>query len=169
MKKKLLAVSLALAFTSTSGILHAEGNINAGKEKAAACVSCHGENGNSMVSTFPKLAQQHPIRLVVYNLGYLPKGNKKLTTLTDSTLQSLENALALIQPGGVVSITCYPGHEEGAKEEAALLQKVAQLSPSSWNVETPRSNSTASTASIPSSPKICLSSLKFALFNVTLS
>ena len=64
MKKKLLALSLALAFTSTSGILHAEGNISAGKEKAAACVSCHGDNGNSMVSTFPKLAQQHSSYLI---------------------------------------------------------------------------------------------------------
>ncbi|WP_262967099.1 c-type cytochrome [Methylobacter psychrophilus] len=64
MKKKLLALSLALAFTSTSGILHAEGSISAGKEKAAACVSCHGDNGNSMVSTFPKLAQQHSSYLI---------------------------------------------------------------------------------------------------------
>ena len=64
MKKKLLALSLALAFTSTSGILHAEGNISSGKEKAAACISCHGENGNSLVSTFPKLAQQHASYLI---------------------------------------------------------------------------------------------------------
>ena len=64
MKKKLLALSLALAFTSTSGILHAEGDISSGKDKAAACVSCHGDNGNSMVSTFPKLAQQHSSYLI---------------------------------------------------------------------------------------------------------
>ncbi len=64
MKKKLLAFSLAMAFTGISGILHAEGDINAGKEKAAACASCHGEDGNSMVSTFPKLAQQHSSYLV---------------------------------------------------------------------------------------------------------
>jgi cytochrome c553 len=64
MKKKLLALSLALAFTSTSGILHAEGNISAGKEKAAACASCHGDNGNSIVSSFPKLAQQHSSYLI---------------------------------------------------------------------------------------------------------
>jgi len=64
MKKNLLAFSLALAFTSTSGILHAEGDKNAGKEKAAACASCHGDNGNSIVSTFPKLAQQHPSYLI---------------------------------------------------------------------------------------------------------
>jgi cytochrome c553 len=59
MKKKLLALSLALAFAGTSSIVHAEGNINAGKEKAASCAGCHGDNGNSMVATFPKLAQQH--------------------------------------------------------------------------------------------------------------
>ena len=64
MKKKLLALSLALVFTSTSGILHAEGNISSGKEKAAACVSCHGDNGNSLVSSFPKLAQQHSSYLI---------------------------------------------------------------------------------------------------------
>jgi cytochrome c553 len=59
MKKKLLALSLALAFVGTSSIVHAEGNIYAGKEKAASCAGCHGEDGNSMVATFPRLAQQH--------------------------------------------------------------------------------------------------------------
>ncbi len=70
MKKKLLALSLALALTSTSGILHAEKTISAGKEKAAACVSCHGDNGNSMVSTFPKLAQQHSSYLIKQLLAF---------------------------------------------------------------------------------------------------
>ena len=64
MKKKLLALSIALAFTSTTGILHAEDSINAGKEKSEACVSCHGDNGNSIVSTFPKLAEQHSSYLI---------------------------------------------------------------------------------------------------------
>lgn len=59
MKKKWLALSLALAFAGTSNMLRAEGNSDAGKDKSASCVSCHGEHGNSMVSTFPKLAQQH--------------------------------------------------------------------------------------------------------------
>jgi cytochrome c553 len=64
MKKKLLALSFAMAFTGTSTILHAEDAIDAGKEKAAACVSCHGDSGNSLVSTFPKLAEQHSSYLV---------------------------------------------------------------------------------------------------------
>lgn len=64
MKKNLLALSFALASTVASTILHAEANIKAGKEKSTTCVGCHGENGNSMVSTFPKLAQQHSLYLI---------------------------------------------------------------------------------------------------------
>lgn len=64
MKKTLLTFSMALASASISPILHAEGNIHAGKEKAASCGSCHGEQGNSQVATFPKLAQQHASYLV---------------------------------------------------------------------------------------------------------
>lgn len=59
MKKNMLVYSLSLALVSVPCILHAEGIVGAGKEKAAACGSCHGENGNSTVPTFPKLAGQH--------------------------------------------------------------------------------------------------------------
>jgi SAM-dependent methyltransferase len=89
---------------------------------------------NQSHADFPPIASQHPIRLIVYNLGYLPKGNKQLTTLTESTLDSLSKALELVVPGGAISITCYPGHEEGAKEEKALLETVERLSPMLWNV-----------------------------------
>jgi cytochrome c553 len=59
MKKKWQILSISLALASATGILHAEGNVNAGKQKAESCASCHGDDGNSMVATFPKLAQQH--------------------------------------------------------------------------------------------------------------
>lgn len=64
MNKIWLALLLTLALSCTASILHAEdtvaaGNSAAGKGKASSCASCHGENGNSAVATFPKLAQQH--------------------------------------------------------------------------------------------------------------
>lgn len=83
---------------------------------------------------FPSLADTVPIKLVVYNLGYLPRGNKQLTTQTPTTLQSVQNALRLLVPGGALSITCYPGHPEGAIEEKALLEMATQLPSSDWNV-----------------------------------
>jgi cytochrome c553 len=68
MNKNLLALiltpALVLAFSGIAPVLRAEespatGSSSAGKEKAGTCVGCHGEDGNSMVSTYPKLAQQH--------------------------------------------------------------------------------------------------------------
>lgn len=83
---------------------------------------------------FPPLASLRPIRLIVYNLGYLPGGNKQMTTLTPTTLESVRKALQLVVPGGAVSIVCYPGHPEGLVEEKALLGEISGLSPQDWNV-----------------------------------
>lgn len=55
----MLVLSISLAFSTVSSPLLAEGNISVGKTKAASCGGCHGEDGNSMVATFPKLAGQH--------------------------------------------------------------------------------------------------------------
>lgn len=73
MNKNWLALSLkltvALALFSSVSILHAqsenEGNIATGKEKVASCTGCHGENGNSLVSMYPKLADQHESYLLL--------------------------------------------------------------------------------------------------------
>lgn len=73
-------------------------------------------------------------KLIVYNLGYLPGGDKTLTTRRETTLTSVENALKIIQMGGAISITCYPGHPEGALEESSLIDFVKTLSPKHWNV-----------------------------------
>ncbi len=63
MNKQLLAVSFALTLTGLLGNVQAQnienGNPAAGKEKSASCGGCHGEDGNSLMPTAPKLAQQH--------------------------------------------------------------------------------------------------------------
>ena len=59
MLKKLLTVSISLALVTSAGVVFAQGKASAGKEKAASCAGCHGEDGNSMMPSFPKLAGQH--------------------------------------------------------------------------------------------------------------
>ena len=54
---KKLVCGLTLVLLSMA--LHAEGNIEAGKQKAATCVVCHGPDGNSNNPTWPNLAGQH--------------------------------------------------------------------------------------------------------------
>lgn len=88
-----------------------------------------------------QLPKDEKVRLVVYNLGYLPGGNKALTSQTGSTLQSVQAALAMLPLGGALSITCYPGHPEGANEEKALQTWSKSLSQkvewSSWKPGSP--------------------------------
>lgn len=84
-------------------------------------------------SMFPPAIVPRSIKLIVYNLGYLPGGNKALTTQFNTTLQSIQNAMQLIAPQGVISIMCYPGHPEGKIEEVKILEFLADLDRWEWN------------------------------------
>lgn len=88
---------------------------------------------NQCHSVFPISLIENPVKLIVYNLGYLPKGEKSITTMVDTTLLSIHAALQLIAPRGVISITCYPGHEEGRKEQEVIINLVESLDPKEWN------------------------------------
>lgn len=52
-------------------------------------------------------------RLVAFNLGYLPGGDKEITTQTETTLLALEAAGRIIEPGGLISAVVYVGHPKG--------------------------------------------------------
>lgn len=82
---------------------------------------------------FPEFFSELEIKLFVYNLGYLPGANKETTTLLESTLKSVEHACKLVMPGGAISITCYPGHPQGAIEEEALLEFAKGLDKAEWS------------------------------------
>ncbi len=60
------------------------------------------------------------ISVIVFNLGYLPRGNRNITTKHNTTIQAIDQALKLIHNQGVILITVYPGHTEGMKEHNIL-------------------------------------------------
>ncbi len=72
---------------------------------------------------------REPVATVLFNLGYLPGGNRGLTTTTETTLVALDSALTLIIPGGIIAATLYPGHPEGAREHDAVAAWAAGLDP----------------------------------------
>lgn len=65
-------------------------------------------------------SNQRRLTAVMFNLGYLPGGDKAITTKPETTLAGLEQALSLMVDGGAISIVLYPGHAEGAKEAQAI-------------------------------------------------
>ena len=62
------------------------------------------------------------VDVVMFNLGYLPKGDKSITTKSFSTISSVKKVLEMLNLNGIVSIVCYPGHPEGYKESVELLE-----------------------------------------------
>ena len=71
---------------------------------------------------------------VVFNLGYLPGGDKTFTTKMEDTLLAVAQALELIQSGGIVTVVLYSGHEAGAAEKAALLEMAEDLPSDRYHV-----------------------------------
>ena len=61
------------------------------------------------------------ISLILFNLGYLPGGNKDITTKFESTIKALEGSIKLLNNKGAVLVVIYPGHDAGKKEEAKIL------------------------------------------------
>lgn len=86
------------------------------------------------LSSHDRLAElvSGPVKAIVFNLGYLPGGDKKTVTRTDSTLAALEQAAALIAPNGLLSVMCYPGHEGGAAEAEAVEALLSRLPHHAW-------------------------------------
>ena len=60
------------------------------------------------------------VSLIIYNLGYLPGGNKNITTNYKDTIHSIKEGLSLLNNKGIILITIYPGHKEGLKESIEI-------------------------------------------------
>ncbi|NLZ49979.1 MAG: rRNA methylase [Clostridiales bacterium] len=63
----------------------------------------------------------------IYNLGFLPGGNKEITTNYESTLKSIEKTLLLLNPQGILTIAIYPGHPAGKLEKEYLIDYCRKL------------------------------------------
>lgn len=71
---------------------------------------------------------QEKVQLIMFNLGYLPNGNKHITTLENTTVVALSQALNLLDENGLLSVICYPGHETGKAETIKVKEFMTSLS-----------------------------------------
>ena len=63
----------------------------------------------------------------MFNLGYLPGGDKSITTMHETTLPAIEAAIDLLENGGGLLIAVYPGHPEGAVEGELIHEMLSRL------------------------------------------
>lgn len=86
-----------------------------------------------MAAHLPEVPE-HLYSAVIFNLGYLPGGDKSLITRPETTLPAVHGALALLRPGGLLLLVLYPGHEGGAEEAQALRDWALDLPAGQWQV-----------------------------------
>ncbi len=87
-----------------------------------------------------------PLAAVVFNLGYLPGGDKSLITRPETTLPALEAALELLAPGGILLVVVYPGHPGGAAEAAAVDSWGGELAPEIFHLWSCRQSNRAASS-----------------------
>ncbi len=69
-----------------------------------------------------------PFKAGMFNLGYMPGGDKSLTTNRSTTLPAVEAAISLMAPDAVLTVAVYPGHPEGRAEGELISEYLSSLS-----------------------------------------
>ena len=94
--------------------------------KAAGCP----ENYTLILDSHHKVREyvDTPIKAGMFNLGYLPGGDKRITTMRETTMPAIEAAIDLLAPDGILNIAVYPGHEEGAAEGKMICEYLEGIS-----------------------------------------
>lgn len=84
-------------------------------------------DSHTQIGTILSTRNISTLSAAVFNLGYLPGGDKSLVTHPDTTITALDQTLSHLSPGGLLLIVCYPGHREGAVESDAVNQWASSL------------------------------------------
>ena len=68
------------------------------------------------------------IKAGMFNLGWLPGGDKTITTMRETTMPAVEAAIELLDQDAILNIAVYPGHPEGDLEGKMLEEYFESLS-----------------------------------------
>jgi SAM-dependent methyltransferase len=81
-----------------------------------------------------KYISDNELSAVIYNLGYLPGGNKDITTEAGTTLDALEKNLVFLKKYGIIVLVIYTGHPGGKEEKEAVFKFAEELDYKKYNV-----------------------------------
>ena len=67
------------------------------------------------------------VQAVMFNLGYLPGGDKQITTQIRTSIAALQTATELLSTDGIVTLVVYTGHPGGQEEAEAVTNFCSTL------------------------------------------
>ena len=68
-----------------------------------------------------------PIKAGMFNLGWLPHGDKSITTMRETTMPAIKDAIDLLDKDAILNVAIYPGHEEGDAEGRLIEEYLSTL------------------------------------------
>ena len=92
--------------------------------------------GHERLATAVPQAWKGRVRAVMLNLGYLPRGDRTLTTQPATTLAALRDAVTVLGTPGVLTVLAYRGHPGGAGEATAVEDWAAEIAAHGFSVTT---------------------------------
>ena len=74
------------------------------------------------------------VKLVMFNLGYLPSAEHNITTKAETTIVAIKKSLDMLEKNGVILLVIYHGHENGKLEKVAIEEFTSSLNQKEYNV-----------------------------------
>jgi precorrin-6B methylase 2 len=96
------------------------------KQKLTNRVTLFQASHAELLENIPAAAHSK-IRGAIFNLGYLPGGDKEIVTLAESTIAAIEQLLSVMDKEAIIVLVVYHGHAEGQMERDSLLKYVTSL------------------------------------------
>ncbi len=89
---------------------------------------------DSHAHMYKYVSSQSTIGGAIFNLGYLPRSDKKIITQPESTIEAIDKILPILKAKGMVVLVVYHGHEGGKDEKQELLRYIMQLDQKNYSV-----------------------------------
>ncbi|MCD8842702.1 tRNA (mnm(5)s(2)U34)-methyltransferase [Staphylococcus gallinarum] len=85
------------------------------------------QDGHEHVQTYISPTDYGHIDAAIFNLGYLPKGDKSVVTKPQTTIAAIEDIFQILSKEGIIILVIYHGHPEGKIEKDALFDYLTQI------------------------------------------
>lgn len=99
------------------------------KQNVTLIKDSHANVGNYLTSE-----KKNQLGGAIFNLGYLPRGDKSIITTPDSTISAIDTILDFLKGNGLIVIVIYHGHQGGTEEKTAVLNFVSRLPQDKYHV-----------------------------------
>lgn len=84
------------------------------------------------------LINQHvsgEIQAAMFNFGYLPGSDKRITTQHQTSLSAVRQCLEKLSSGGIITLLCYRGHQGGQQETDTLSALLTSLDKDHFSIQ----------------------------------